>query len=203
MTSSTASGLNHLPSGRFAANGGVARGAGDRAQPRPLDGAAGARRGNRDDQDAQAALLRFRRTAHPLCPALDPAPPEALALGRAAGSRARAATGATAPGLTPAHSAGPAPRLAPALPEHASRTRSVPRPQRPRADALLAPAPPGERRHSRQTLRQPGIPPRHASIGGSGLSREEPWFVVKSHSITATGLSDRRAVPRSWRPVAS
>ena len=30
-------GLNHLPSGRFAANGGVARGAGDRAQPRPLD----------------------------------------------------------------------------------------------------------------------------------------------------------------------
>ena len=32
----------------------VARGAGDRAQPRPLDGAPGARRGDRDDQDAQA-----------------------------------------------------------------------------------------------------------------------------------------------------
>ena len=43
---------------------GVARGTGDRAQPRPLDGAAGARRGNRHDQDAQAALLRSRRTAH-------------------------------------------------------------------------------------------------------------------------------------------
>ena len=75
-------GLNHLPSGRFAANAlRLARGAGDRAQPGSLDGAAGARRGNRDDEDAQAALLRPRRTAHTLRPALDPAPPEALALG--------------------------------------------------------------------------------------------------------------------------
>ena len=32
----------------------LARGAGDRAQPRPLDGAPRARRGDRDDQDAQA-----------------------------------------------------------------------------------------------------------------------------------------------------
>ena len=138
--------------------------------------------------------------------ALDPAPPQALALGRAAGSRARAATGDTAPGLTPAHSAGPAPRLAPArlaLPRSRApalpRSRALSAPERP----LLAPAPPGERRHSHQTLRQPGSPPRHASIGGSGLSREEPWFVVKSHSITATGLSDRRAVPRSRRRGAS
>ena len=36
-------GLNHLPSGRFRRERGVARGAGDRAQPRPLDGAARAR----------------------------------------------------------------------------------------------------------------------------------------------------------------
>ena len=80
---------------------GVARGAGDRAQPRPLDGAPRARRGNRDDEDAQAALLRSRRTAHPFCPALDPAPPEALALGWPVDSRARATPGATAPRLTP------------------------------------------------------------------------------------------------------
>ena len=138
-----------------------ARGAGDRAQPRPLDGAAGARRGNRHDQDAQAALLRPRRTAHPLGTALDPAPPQALALGRAAGSRARATTGDTAPGLTPAHSAGPAPRLAPACPR-----------------PLLAPAPPGERRH---TLRQPGIPPRQASIGVFGLGNSVAAMTSASH----------------------
>ena len=47
--------------------------------------------------------------------ALDPAPPQALALGRAAGSRARATTGVTAPGLTLTAPARP-PRLAPACP---------------------------------------------------------------------------------------
>ena len=89
--------------------------------------------------------------------------------------RPGAVTGATAPGLTPAHSAGPAPRLAPACPR-TPRAPSRRRPQRPRAalsDAerrLLAPAPPGERRRTRRTLRQPGIPPRQASIGGFGLS---------------------------------
>ena len=122
---------------------GVARGAGDRAQPRPLDGAAGAGRGNRDDQDAQAALLRARRTAHPLRPALDPAPAEALALGRPVGSCARALAGATAPRLTPAHSAGPAPRLAPACPRTpraASRAPSAPPSGAERR--LPAPAPP-------------------------------------------------------------
>ncbi len=87
---------------------GVARGAGDRAQPRALDGAPRARRGNHDDPDAQAALLLARRTAHPLCPALDPAPPAALALGRPVGSRAGAVTGATAPGLTPVTAPAPA-----------------------------------------------------------------------------------------------
>ena len=111
---------------------GVARGAGDRAQPRPLDGAPRARRGNRDDEDAQAALLRSRRTAHPFCPALDPAPPEALALGRPVDSRARATPGATAPRLKPAHSASPAPSLAPACPR-TPRAPSRRRPQRPRA----------------------------------------------------------------------
>ena len=124
-------GLNHLPSGRFAANAAwlavqviahnLARWT-----------ARLARRGNRDDQDAPAALLRSRRTAHPFGTALDPAPPEALALGRAVGSRPGAVTGATAPGLKPAHSASPAPRLAPACPR-TPRAPSRPRAQRPRA----------------------------------------------------------------------
>ena len=120
------------PLGPLRRERGVARGAGDRPQPRPLDGAPRARRGNRDDQDAQAALLRSRRTAHPLGPALDPAPPEALALGWSVGSRPGAVTGATAPGLTPAHSAEPAPSLAPACPR-TPRAPSRRRPQRPRA----------------------------------------------------------------------
>ncbi len=120
------------PLGPLRRERGVARGAGDRAQPRPLDGTARARRGNRHHQDAQAALFRPRRTAHPLGTALDPAPPQALALGRSAGSRARATTGDTAPGLTPAHSAGPGPRLAPACPR-TPRAPQLPRPQRPRA----------------------------------------------------------------------
>ena len=34
---------------------------------------------------------------------------------------------------------------------------------------LPAPAPPGDRRHARRTLRLPGIPPRNASIGGFGF----------------------------------
>ena len=115
-------GLNHLPSGRFAANAAWLAVQVDRAQPRPLDGAAGARRGNRHHQDAQAALLLARRTAHPLGTALDPAPPEALALGRAAGSRARATTGDTAPGLTPGSQRRPGPEARASMPAHASRT---------------------------------------------------------------------------------
>ena len=151
---------------------GVARGAGDRAQPRPLDGTAGARRGNRHDQDAQAALLRSRRTAHPLGPALDPAPPEALALGRAAGSRARAATGDTAPGLTPAHSAGPGPRLAPACPR-APRAPSRPRPQRPRA----APARSGTAR------RTPAHPPNSPAARHPAPSSFDRWIWGKLRRI--------------------
>ena len=138
---------------------GVARGAGDRAQPRPLDGAAGARRGNRDDQDAPAALLRSRGTAHPFCPALDAAPPKALAVGRPVGSRPGAVTGDTAPRLTPAHSAGPGPRLAPACPR-TPRAPSRPRPQRPRAalsDGSSLRLAPGAAR--RTPARPPNSPP--------------------------------------------
>ena len=58
------------------------------------------------------------------------------------------------------------------MPAHASRTLA-PAPSAPPSRAerrLLAQAPPGTARHTRRTLRQPGIPPRQASIGGFGLN---------------------------------
>ena len=152
-------GLNHLPSGRFTANAAWLAVQVIAHNLARWDGAPRARRGNRDDQDAQAALLRSRRAAHPFCPALDPAPPEALALGRPVGSRPGAVTGDTAPGLTPAHSAGPGPRLAPACPR-TPRAPSRPRPQRPRAalseGSSLRPAPGAARR---TPARPPNSPP--------------------------------------------
>ena len=81
-------GLNHLPSGRFAANAAWLAVQVIAHNLARWTARLGLGAGNRDDQDAQAALLRSRRTAHPLGPALDPAPPEALALGRPVGSRA-------------------------------------------------------------------------------------------------------------------
>ena len=156
------------PLGPLRRERGLARGAGDRAQPRPLDGAAGARRGNRDDQDAQAALLLSRRTAHPLRPPVDPAPPEALALGRAAGSRARATTGDTAPGLTPAHSAGPLRGSR----QHA-RARLAPAPSAPPSYAerpLLAPACPGT------AGRTPTHPPDSPAARHPAPSRFDRWI---------------------------
>ena len=187
-------GLNHLPSGPLRRQRGVARGAGDRTQPGSLDGAAGARRGDRHDQDAQAALLCPRRTAHPFRPALDPAPPDALALGRATGSRARATTGATAPGLTPGSQRRPGSEPRASTPAHASRT-PAPVPSAPQSCAerrLLAPAPPGERRRTRRTLRQPGIPPPQASIGASGVTH-----APHAHRRQATGPHSM-AAERAW-----
>ena len=165
-------GLNHLPSGRFAANGAwlaVQVIAHNLARWR-------ARRGNRDDQDAQAALRRSRRTAHPLGPALDPASPEALALRRAVGSRPGAVTGASAPGLTPAHSAGPGPRLAPACPR-TPRAPSRPRPQRPRAalsdGSSLRPAP-------GTAWRTPAHPPNSPPARQPAPSSFDRWIRASS-----------------------
>ena len=58
------------------------------------------------------------------------------------------------------------------MPAHAARTLA-PTPSAPpsRAERRLgAPAPPGERRHARRTLRQPDTPRRQASIGGFGVT---------------------------------
>ena len=146
-------GLNHLPSGRFAANAAWLAVQVIAHKPRPLDGAPRARRGNRDDEDAQAALLRSRRTAHPFCPALDPAPPEALPLGCPVDSRARATPGATAPRLTPRPQRRPGSEARASMPAHVSRTLAPARSAPPsRAERrLLAPVRPRHRPASAAT----------------------------------------------------
>ena len=82
------------------------------------------------------------------------------------------------------------------MPAHASRTlvpaRSAPPSRAERR--LLAPAPPGERRHTRRTLRQPGSPPRQASIGGFGLSSELNQLQEALGDSAADDL---------WRPTIS
>ena len=180
------------PLGPLRRERGVARGAGDRAQPRPLDGAARARRGNRDDQDAQAALLRSRRTAHPLGPALDPAPREALALGWPVGSRPGAVTGATAPGLTPAHSAGPGPRLAPACPR-TPRAPSRRRPQRPRAVATAPRSGTARRTPTAERSGSPASRPLTSTVD-SGLAS---WGVYRTSAPPARPSA---AAARPGRP---
>ena len=79
-------GLNHLPSGRFAANPELAEGrlagcAGYGSQPGALDGAYRSGRAGGDHQDAAAAILLPGRSAHPLGAPPDPALASALALG--------------------------------------------------------------------------------------------------------------------------
>ena len=77
-------GLNHLPSGRFAANAANAALAGDTgygSQPGALDGAHRSGRAGGDHQDPAAAILLPGRTAHPLGAPPDPAFASALALG--------------------------------------------------------------------------------------------------------------------------
>ena len=59
-------GLNHLPSGRFAANAAWDGGTGDGPQPGPLDGAHRSGRAGGDHQDPSATVLLPGRTAHPL-----------------------------------------------------------------------------------------------------------------------------------------
>ena len=93
-------GLNHLPSGRFAANGAWLA-----VQGSPTTLLAGrpdrAGRGDRHDQDAPAAALRSRRAAHSLCSSAHAPSAGALALGRQLHRRPRPAAGDPAPDLTP------------------------------------------------------------------------------------------------------
>ena len=85
-------GLNHFPSGRFAANPELAEGrlagsAGDGPQPGPLGSAHRPGRATGNHQDPPAAVLLSRRTAHPLGAPPHSASPPALALGNPVHSR--------------------------------------------------------------------------------------------------------------------
>ena len=74
-------GLNHMPSGRFAANGAWVAVQVMAHQPGPLDGADRSGRADRDHQDPSATVLLPGRTAHPLGTPPHPASATALALG--------------------------------------------------------------------------------------------------------------------------
>ena len=74
-------GLNHLPSGRFAANGAWLAVQTMAQQPGPLDGADRSGRADSHHQDPPAAVLLPGRTAHPLGTPVDPASSGSLALG--------------------------------------------------------------------------------------------------------------------------
>lgn len=69
-------------------------------QPRPLDGEARSRRGNRHDQDAPAATVRPSRPADPLGPPGDAPPASSLAVGDRLVHGAGPASGDPAPRLT-------------------------------------------------------------------------------------------------------
>ncbi len=105
-------GLNHLPSGRFAANGAwlaVQVIAHNLARWTARLGLG--RRGIVTDQDAAPAAVRPRRAAHPLGPPGDAPPAGPLALGRRVHGRPRAAPGDPAARLTGRRSPVAAPGL--------------------------------------------------------------------------------------------
>ena len=91
-------GLNHLPSGKFAAN--AAWLAVQVMAHCPLDGPDRSGGRDRHDQDASAAAVRPRRAAHPECATHHPPLPGALALGRRVRGRPREVPGDPAPRLT-------------------------------------------------------------------------------------------------------
>ena len=100
-------GLNHLTSGRFAANpepaeGGLAGRPGDRPQPGTLDSAHRSGRATGDHQDPPAAVLLHRRTAHPLGAPPHFASSPVLALGKPVQSRPRSIARPATPSLTAA-----------------------------------------------------------------------------------------------------
>ena len=93
-------GLNHMPSGRFAANGPWLAGQVMRHHLARLDGADWSGRADRVHQDPQAAGLRSGGTDHPLGAPPQFASPPALALGNPVQSRLGPAASHSIPGLT-------------------------------------------------------------------------------------------------------
>ena len=93
-------GLNHLPSGRFAANGAWLAVQVMAHNLAPLDSAHRSGRTDRDHQDPQAAGLRSGGTDHPLGAPPYPASSPALALGNPVHSRHGPAASHSTPRLT-------------------------------------------------------------------------------------------------------
>ena len=99
-TSSTASGLNHMPSARFAANGAWLAGQEMAHNLARWTARIGLGERDRDHQDPQAAGLRSGGTDHPLGAPPHFASPPALALGNPVQSRLGPAASHSVPGLT-------------------------------------------------------------------------------------------------------
>ena len=98
-------GLNHLPSGRFAANpdpaeGGLAGRPGDGPQPGTLDGAHRSGRATGNHQNPPTTLLLYGRTAHQFSAPPHPASSPALALGNPVQSRPGTIASLATPSLT-------------------------------------------------------------------------------------------------------
>ena len=93
-------GLNHLPSGRFAANAAWLAVQVMAAQPGSLDGAHRSGPAGGDHQDPAATLLLHRRTAHPLGAPPHFASAPALALGKPVQWRPGTAASNSTPSLT-------------------------------------------------------------------------------------------------------
>ena len=115
-------GLNHLPSGRFAANAAWLAVQVIAHNLARWTARLGLGAGNRDDQDAPAALLRSRRTAHPLGPALGPCTSRSAGPGLASGQPRSRGYGRyrSRPDARSQRRPGSKPRAS--MPAHASRT---------------------------------------------------------------------------------
>ena len=93
-------GLNHLPSGRFAANGAWLAVQVMAPQPGPLDSPHRPGSADRDHQNPQTTGLSLGRTDHPLGTPIDPASSPALALGGAVQPRPGPTASHSTPSLT-------------------------------------------------------------------------------------------------------
>ena len=123
-------GLNHLPSGRFAANpelaeGGLAGRPSDRPQPGALDVAHRSGRASCNHQDPPETLLLPRRSAHPQGTPPDVASSPALALGKPVHRCPGAITRTPTPLLMAALPSDPSPGLLTCV---ADRRQPAPRP---------------------------------------------------------------------------
>ena len=118
-------GLNHLPSGRFAANARLAGRPSDRPQPGTVDGAYRSGRASCNHQDPQTAFPLPGRTADTLGAAPHPAPSRTLALGNPVHRCPGAITRTATPLLMAALPSDPSPGLLTCV---ADRRQPAPRP---------------------------------------------------------------------------